>query len=47
MVFPQMQIDMFPRLERFDVQFDIPDVSAGVSGGRFLKTGRSWWDVAR
>jgi cytochrome c peroxidase len=24
-VFPQMQIDMFPRLERFDVQFDIPD----------------------
>ena len=25
MVFPQMQIEMFPRLERFDVQFDIPD----------------------
>ena len=25
MVFPQTQIDMFPRLERFDVQFDIPD----------------------
>jgi len=24
-VFPKMQIDMFPRLERFDVQFDIPD----------------------
>jgi cytochrome c peroxidase len=24
-VFPQFQIDMFPRLERFDVQFDIPD----------------------
>src|SRR4029077_10797103 len=24
-VFPQMQIDMFPRLERFDVQFDIPE----------------------
>jgi cytochrome c peroxidase len=24
-VFPQMQIDMFPRLERFDVDFDIPD----------------------
>ena len=24
-VFPQMQIDMFPRLERFDVAFDIPD----------------------
>lgn len=24
-VFPQMQIDMFPRLERFDVEFDIPD----------------------
>ena len=25
MVFPQMQIDMFPRLQRFDVDFDIPD----------------------
>jgi cytochrome c peroxidase len=24
-VFPQIQIDMFPRLERFDVAFDIPD----------------------
>src|SRR5204863_6577404 len=24
-VFPQMQIKMFPRLERFDVEFDIPD----------------------
>lgn len=24
-VFPQMQIDMFPRLERFDVEFDIPE----------------------
>lgn len=24
-VFPQIQIDMFPRLERFDVEFDIPD----------------------
>ncbi|MGN6543475.1 MAG: cytochrome B6 [Aureliella sp.] len=24
-VFPQIQIDMFPRLERFDVQFDIPE----------------------
>jgi cytochrome c peroxidase len=24
-VFPQMQIDMFPRLRRFDVEFDIPD----------------------
>ncbi|MFO0787843.1 MAG: cytochrome B6 [Pirellulales bacterium] len=24
-VFPQMQIDMFPRLQRFDVAFDIPD----------------------
>jgi len=25
-VFPKMQIDMFPRLERFDVDFDIPEV---------------------
>jgi cytochrome c peroxidase len=25
-VFPQMQIDMFPRLERFDVEFDLPEV---------------------
>jgi cytochrome c peroxidase len=24
-VFPQMQINMFPRLQRFDVDFDIPD----------------------
>jgi hypothetical protein len=25
-VFPKMQIDLFPRLERFDVDFDIPEV---------------------
>ena len=25
MVFPQMQIEQFPRLERFDVDFDLPD----------------------
>ena len=25
MVFPQMQIEMFPRLERFDVEFDLPE----------------------
>jgi cytochrome c peroxidase len=25
MVFPQVQIDMFPRLERVDVDFDLPD----------------------
>jgi cytochrome c peroxidase len=25
MVFPKMQIDMFPRLQRFDIDFDIPD----------------------
>lgn len=25
MVFPQVQIEMFPRLERFDVDFDIPE----------------------
>ncbi|MDZ4782476.1 MAG: cytochrome B6 [Planctomycetia bacterium] len=24
-VFPKMQIDMFPRLQRFDVEFDLPD----------------------
>lgn len=24
-VFPEMQIEMFPRLERFDVEFDLPD----------------------
>ena len=24
-VFPQMQIAMFPRLERFDVEFDLPE----------------------
>jgi cytochrome c peroxidase len=26
MVFPKMQIKMFPRLERFDVDFDLPEV---------------------
>jgi cytochrome c peroxidase len=25
MVFPKIQIDMFPRLQRFDVDFDLPD----------------------
>ena len=25
MVFPKMQLEMFPRLERFDVDFDLPD----------------------
>jgi cytochrome c peroxidase len=25
MVFPKIQLDMFPRLERFDVEFDLPD----------------------
>jgi cytochrome c peroxidase len=25
MVFPQMQTEMFPRLERFDVEFDVPE----------------------
>lgn len=24
-VFPQIQIDMFPRLQRFDIEFDLPD----------------------
>jgi hypothetical protein len=24
-VFPQMQIEMFPRLQRFDVDFDLPE----------------------
>jgi cytochrome c peroxidase len=24
-VFPQMQVEMFPRLERFDVEFDLPE----------------------
>ena len=24
-VFPQVQIEMFPRLERFDVEFDLPE----------------------
>src|SRR4029078_13696896 len=25
MLFPQMQIEMFPRLQRFDVDFDLPE----------------------
>ena len=32
-VFPQVQIRAFPRLERFDVDFDLPGVLAGVPPG--------------
>ena len=33
MVFPAMQIEMFPRLQRFDVDFDLPDADPIVTIG--------------
>jgi hypothetical protein len=30
-VFPQIQIEMFPRLQRFDVDFDLRSISSGIS----------------
>ena len=48
MVFPQMQIDMFPRLERFDVQFDIPDAFLPeFPAAIFLQNRPELGDVAR
>jgi hypothetical protein len=48
MVFPQMQIEMFPRLERFDVQFDIPDaVLPEFPAAIFLQNRPELGDVSR
>ncbi|HEY6401877.1 MAG TPA: cytochrome B6 [Blastocatellia bacterium] len=47
-VFPKMQIDMFPRLERFDVDFDIPDVFLPeFPPAIFLSTRPELGDVSR
>jgi hypothetical protein len=43
MIFPPMQIEMFPRLERFDVQFDISDAFLPEFRRPFFsKTGQNW-----
>jgi cytochrome c peroxidase len=47
-VFPRMQIDMFPRLERFDVDFDIPEAFLPeFPPGIFLSNRPDLGDVSR
>lgn len=47
-VFPQIQIEMFPRLERFDVEFDIPDhFLPEFPPAIFLQTRPELGDVSR
>lgn len=47
-VFPQMQLDMFPRLKRFDVDFDIPDgFLPEFPPAIFLQTRPELGDVSR
>jgi len=47
-VFPQIQIDMFPRLQRFDVDFDIPDAFLPeFPPAIFLQTRPELGDVSR
>jgi cytochrome c peroxidase len=47
-VFPRMQIDMFPRLERFDVEFDIPEAFLPeFPPALFLSTRPDLGDVSR
>jgi hypothetical protein len=48
MVFPQAQIEMFPRLERFDVEFDIPEAFLPeFPPAIFLQTRPELGDVSR
>jgi hypothetical protein len=48
MVFPQAQIEMFPRLERFDVEFDIPEAFLSeFPPAIFLQTRPELGDVSR
>jgi cytochrome c peroxidase len=48
MVFPQSQIEMFPRLERFDVEFDIPEAFLPeFPPAIFLQTRPELGDVSR
>ena len=42
-VFPKVQIDMFPRLERFDVEFDIPDAFLPEFPPAMFLTNRPSW----
>jgi cytochrome c peroxidase len=47
-VFPKMQIDMFPRLERFDVDFDLPEAFLPeFPPAIFLQTRPELGDVSR
>jgi cytochrome c peroxidase len=47
-VFPQMQIDMFPRLQRVDVDFDLPDAFLPeFPAGIFLTNRPELGDVSR
>jgi cytochrome c peroxidase len=47
-VFPQMQIEMFPRLERFDVDFDLPEAFLPeFPPAIFLQTRPELGDVSR
>jgi cytochrome c peroxidase len=47
-VFPKMQIEMFPRLERFDVEFDLPDAFLPeFPPAIFLQNRRELGDVSR
>jgi cytochrome c peroxidase len=48
MVFPQAQIEMFPRLERFDVEFDLPEAFLPeFPPAIFLQTRPELGDVSR
>jgi cytochrome c peroxidase len=47
-VFPQMQIKMFPRLERYDVEFDLPEAFLPeFPPGMFLQNRSELGDVSR
>jgi cytochrome c peroxidase len=48
MVFPQMQLDLFPRLQRFDVDFDLPEeFLPEFPPAIFLQTRPELGDVSR
>src|SRR5262249_33447076 len=47
-VFPQMQVKMFPRLERYDVEFDLPEAFLPeFPPAMFLQTRPELGDVSR
>src|SRR5207248_9074483 len=47
-VFPQIQIEIFPRLERFDVDFDLPDAFLPeFPPAIFLRNRQELGDVSR